>query len=99
MCGGFELLTMKEKSRSELNVVSYGSCSTDEIRCFGTGRIYIRPIQADLPMDDSLDYSDQYEDCLICTMPVALSDMRKHIETCGSEVRVTVKKANSLIIY
>lgn len=86
-CGGFELLTMKEKSRTELSIVSYGSCSTEEMRCFGTGRIYIRPVQIDITLDDSnLDWGDQYEDCMICKMPVALSTMRRHMETCGNEV-------------
>jgi len=86
-CGGFELLTMKEKSRTELSIVSYGSCSTEEMRCFGTGRIYIRPVQIDITLDDSnLDWGDQYEDCMICKMPVAMSTMRRHMETCGNEV-------------
>lgn len=75
---------MTEKSRTELSIVSYGSCSTEEIRCFGTGRIYIRPVQIDITLDDSnLDWGDQYEDC---KMPVALSTMRRHMETCGNEV-------------
>ena len=86
MCGGFELLTMKDKSHSKLNVVSYGSCRKDEIRCFGTGRNYVRSIQADYPVDDSLDFRDQYEDCLICKVPITLSDLREHMKTCGSEV-------------
>ena len=55
MCGGFELLTMKEKSRTALTVVSYGSCTTEEIRCFGTGHIYIRPIQIDIVLADDAD--------------------------------------------
>ena len=78
---------MKEKSRTELSIVSYGSCSTEEIRCFGSGRIYIRPVQIDIALNDSnLDWGDQYEDCMICKMPVALSAMRRHMETCGNEV-------------
>ena len=88
---GFELLTTKENSRTELAVVAYGSCCTDEIRCFGTGRIYIRPIQTDISLDDDVDWGgDQYEDCLSCNMPIALSDMRKHMDICG--VRTTLKK-------
>ena len=63
---------MKEKSCTELSIVSYGSCSTEEIRCLGTGRIYIRPVQIDITLDDSnLDWGE-YEDCMICKMPVVL---------------------------
>ena len=84
-------MTTKENSRTELAVVAYGSCCTDEIRCFGTGRIYIRPIQTDISLDDDADWGgDQYEDCLSCNMPIALSDMRKHLDIC--EVRTTLKK-------
>ena len=85
-CGGFEFLTVKERSRTELNVVSYGSCSTDEIRCFGTGRIYIRPVQTDIVLNESVDWGEQYEDCMTCNMPIALSEMRQHLEECGIQV-------------
>ena len=79
------MLTVKEKSRAELQVVSCGSCCTEEIRCFGTGRIYIRPIQVDLSLDESgMERVEQYEDCLLCKMPVALTDMRQHMDTCGT---------------
>ena len=76
---------MKEKSRTELQVVSCGSCSTEEIRCFGTGRIYIRPIQVDLSLNESgIERTEQYEDCFLCKMPVLLTDMRRHMDTCGT---------------
>lgn len=79
------MLTVKEKSRTELQVVSCGSCSTEEIRCFGTGRIYIQPIQVDLSLDDSgMERVEQYEDCLLCKMPVALTEMRQHMDICGT---------------
>ena len=43
------------------------------VRCLGTGRIYIRPVQIDITLDDSnLDWGEQYEDCMICKMPVVL---------------------------
>ena len=85
-CRGFELLTVKERSRTELNVVSYGSSSTDEIRCFGTGQIYIRPVQTDIALNESVDWGEQNEDCMTCNMPIALSEMRQHLEECGTEV-------------
>ena len=77
---------MKERSRTKLNVVSYGSCSTDEIRCFGTGRIYIRPVQTDIVLNESVDRGEQYEDCMTCNMPIALSEMRQHLEEYGIQV-------------
>ena len=83
-CGGFELLTTKEKSRTELGVVSFGTCSTDQIHCFGTGRIYTGPIQKDICLNDDTDIGgDKYEDCLSYNMPIALSDMQKHMDICG----------------
>ena len=89
------MLTTKENSRTELAVVSYGSCSTDELRCFGTGRIYIRPIQTDINLPDDSDWGgDQYENCLSCNMPIALADMRKHMDICG--VRTTLQKTLNL---
>ena len=77
---------MKERSRTKLNVVSYGSCSTDEIRCLGTGRIYIRPVQTDIVLNESVDWGEQYEDCMTCKMPIALSEMCQHMEECGTQV-------------
>ena len=71
---------MKEKSRTEIEVVSYGSCSTDEIRCLGTGRIYIRPIQTDITLAETVDLGDQTEECLLCGKEILLTEMRKHAE-------------------
>lgn len=65
---------MKERSRTELNVVS----------C--TGRIYIRPVQTGIVLNESVDGGEQYEDCMTCNMPIALSEMRQHLEECGTQV-------------
>ena len=51
-CGGFEMLLCADNSRTRLQVVKYGSCNTDELRCLGIGRVYIRPIQVDITLGD-----------------------------------------------
>ena len=51
-CGGFEMLLRADNSRTRLQVVKYGSCNTDELRCLGIGRVYIRPIQVDITLGD-----------------------------------------------
>ena len=51
-CGGFEMLLRADNSRTRLQVVKYGSCNTDELRCLGMGRVYIRPIQVDITLGD-----------------------------------------------
>ena len=51
-CGGFEMLLCANNSRTRLQVVKYGSCNTDELRCLGMGRVYIRPIQVDITLGD-----------------------------------------------
>lgn len=50
--GGFELLLCQDNSCTKLQVAKYGSCSTDELRCLGSGRIYIRPVQVDILLGD-----------------------------------------------
>lgn len=52
------MLISDEKSRRNLRVVKYSSCCADEIRCLGTGRIYVRPIQTDIALGDD-DGSDE----------------------------------------
>ena len=51
-CGGFEMLLCAGNSHTRLQVVKYGSCNTDELRCLGMGRVYIRPIQVDITLGD-----------------------------------------------
>ena len=68
-CGGFKTLLAREKSRTKLRVAKYGSCSADELRCFGTGRIYIRPIQSDIALADQ-DDTDEHENCFLCKVTI-----------------------------
>lgn len=81
-CGGFELLISDEKSRRNLRVVKYGSCCADEIRCLGTGRIYIRPIQTDIALGDDDGSDEECEKCFICKVSIPLRQMRDHMELC-----------------
>ena len=46
------MLLRADNSRTRLQVVKYGSCNTDELRCLGIGRVYIRPIQVDITLGD-----------------------------------------------
>lgn len=81
-CGGFELLLCEENSRTKLQVVKYGSCSTEELRCLGSGRIYIRPIQVDIFLGDVEDDEEHTEECLLCKASMPLRQMRAHMEEC-----------------
>ncbi|CAB4029344.1 G2 M phase-specific E3 ubiquitin- ligase, partial [Paramuricea clavata] len=56
--GGFQFLVSQEKARKQLKVVSHGSCSVEQIRCFGSGRIYIRPLQRSIPLTEGLQDED-----------------------------------------
>ncbi|XP_068689839.1 uncharacterized protein [Montipora foliosa] len=96
-CGGFEMLLAHEKSRTKLRVVNYGSCSADELRCLGTGRIYLRPIQKDIVLGDEDDSDDQFEDCFICKVAIPLRQMRTHMDLCmvGSSSTITINDDNA----
>ena len=95
--GGFQLLVSDDKSRKKLKIVAHGSCSTEEIRCFGTGRIYIRPLQKSIRLSEELHVQEEYEVCLACDTPVAVSEMRDHLESC--EVCMLLNDKNSSIRF
>ena len=65
--GGFELMISQEKARKQLKVVSHGSCNTEQIRCFGNGRIYIRPLQRNIELTEETRLQDEMKICLSCT--------------------------------
>ncbi|XP_068723494.1 uncharacterized protein [Montipora capricornis] len=93
-CGGFELLLSDEKSRRNLCVVKYGSCCADEIRCWGTGRIYIRPIQTDIALGDDGGSDEECEKCLLCKVSIPLRQMRDHMELCPAGSPLTDYEGN-----
>ena len=76
------MLLCADNSRTRLQVVKYGSCNTDELRCLGMGRVYIRPIQVDITLGDIEDDDEHAEECLLCRESIPLRGMRAHMETC-----------------
>jgi hypothetical protein len=80
--GGFQFLLSKEGSRKQLQVMSYGSCDAEQLRCFGTGRVYVRPLQKSIPLTDDTNSCVEYEECLFCNLSVSVKDMQKHCEDC-----------------
>ena len=83
--GGFQILLSKAKKRGELDVVCHGSCSTEQLRCFGTGRIYLRPLQKSIQLTRAIHVKEEFQACLSCGQSFGISEMRRHLETC--EVR------------
>ena len=94
-CGGFEMLLCADNSRTRLQVVKYGSCNTDELRCLGMGRVYIRPIQVDITLGDIEDDDEHAEECLLCRESIPLRGMRAHMETC----RVCVSLVTFFLLF
>ena len=83
--GGFELMYVESRSR-ELLVIPPGpdGLSMTYIASFiGQGKIYIRPIQQDLPLnDDGASPVTQKEECKNCHAMVNLITLREHYEQC-----------------
>ena len=75
--GGFQILLSKAKK-----VVCHGSCSTEQLCCFGTGRIYIRPLQKSILLTRSVHVKQEFQACLSCGESFGISEMRRHLETC-----------------
>lgn len=61
--------------------MSHGSCTTERLRCFGTGRIYIRPLQRSIPTQ-IVKAEEEFEECIACGFAFAVSEVRRHQETC-----------------
>jgi hypothetical protein len=76
------MLLSKEKKRKELRVVCHGSCSAEHLRCFGTGRIYIRPLQKSIALRADIHVKEEFQECLTCAGKFAISEMRRHMNTC-----------------
>lgn len=81
--GGFEFLLCKEESRKQLRVVNHGSCSAEQLRCFGTGRIYVRPLQRSIPITNVAAIKMELEECLTCFLPIPVNQMREHHTSCS----------------
>ncbi|CAB3977868.1 Hypothetical predicted protein [Paramuricea clavata] len=87
--GGFQMLLTKEKKRKELRIVCHGSCNTEQLRCFGTGRIYLRPLQKSIPLPININVKEEFQQCLTCGGSFAVSEMRRHMNTCQVCISLT----------
>lgn len=76
------MLLSNENKRKELRVVCHGSCSTEQLRCLGTGRIYLRPLQRGITLSTNIHVKEEYQECLTCRGSFAISEMRRHMNTC-----------------
>lgn len=84
-----QLLLTKERPRTELRIVSHGACTVDELRCFGSGRVYnIRPLQRNISRSHQPEVKDEYEYCLSCLRSIPISDMQEHLEICSVHVSI-----------
>ena len=63
----------------------------EELRCMGSGRIYIRSIQIDIPLSEEVNVGEQCEECLFCKSPISLSAMRQHMETCTVSIFMAIE--------
>ncbi len=62
--------------------MSYGSCDAEQLSCFGTGRVYIRSLQKNIPLTDDTNSCVEYEECLFCNLSVSVKDMQNYCEDC-----------------
>ena len=81
-CGGFELMTCKANSR-DLSVLncSFTASNIKSKIGGGQGKIYIRPIQRNIELKDSvgIDVSKLKQKCFTCGEEVLIKDLRKHV--------------------
>ena len=82
--GGFELMYVESRSK-ELLLIPLGpdGLSMTYIASFiGQGKIYIRPIQQDLPLNDDGAPPVTQEECKNCHAMVDLINLREHYKQC-----------------
>lgn len=92
-CGGFE--TMRCEPTKQLKLVHVGAFSVEELRTFGTGRLYLRPIQKDIPLKE-IEITSEEQLCLTCGTSVVIAEMRQHLTTC---VNLEVTFVNFWLLY
>ena len=87
---GFELMVVKTKSRTRLEVVHSGPCPSKELKLLSTQRIYLRPIQQSIAMTECCPPSSQATlNCYICGEVFATSAIRDHVDHCKESVPVS----------
>ena len=81
-CGGFELMTCKANSRDLLVLnCSFTASNIKSKIGGGQGKIYIRPIQRNIELKDSveIDVSKLKQKCFTCGDEVLIKDLCKHV--------------------
>jgi hypothetical protein len=88
-CGGFELMTAKAGKGRELFHAATGPLPVNEMRNLTSGKIYIRPLQRDIDIDE-LAESDviMKETCLVCQLTMPIEEIRSHHQEKHSRNRV-----------
>lgn len=73
-----------ENSRVFLMVTCVGACTVDELMQMSSGRIFVRPIQNSLHIDETKRtlVSSDFEKCQICGSLINLADLRDHSKEC-----------------
>ena len=74
-------MLLSNKKKKELQV-SHGSCSSGQLRCFGTGRTYLRPLQKSIALSRNVNIKEEFQECFTCGGSFAISEMRCHMDTC-----------------
>ena len=106
-CGGFELMYAETRSK-DLLLIPLGpdGLSMKYIASFiGQGKIYIRPIQQDLPLgEDSPSAVTHKEECRNCHDMVDLISLRDHYKHCktkdeGLFFMLSLYKCSDIIIH
>ncbi|XP_064626213.1 uncharacterized protein LOC135486700 [Lineus longissimus] len=83
--GGFEVLKVKEGSRTCLDVIQVGSFPSAKLRSFGTSsstKLYLRPLQRDITLDETASAAEDLEECVECGEYYPIAEMRSHKEDC-----------------
>ena len=73
------MLGESREARKQLKVVSHGCCSSEQLRCFDNGRIYIQPLQRSIPLTESVCLQEEMEHCLSCGETFSVSKMCDHL--------------------
>ena len=80
---GYELLILKSHSRKELQVMHTGPCTAQELKLLSTQRIYIRPIQREIPLlQTGPPANHSLLPCHCCGQLYLTSELREHAEGC-----------------
>lgn len=82
--GGFEIFRTMENFRVFLMVTCVGAYTMDELMQMSSGRIFVRPIQSSLHIDETKRtlVSSDFQKCQIHGSLINLADFREHSKEC-----------------